>query len=72
MPAHDPASAGATENAEGGGMKTVPDTFSVPRKAREYANGLEKWLKNNPNASYSDRLAAQSILDDLRSALGGQ
>ena len=29
VPTYDPASAGATEHAEGGGMKTVPDTFSV-------------------------------------------
>jgi hypothetical protein len=41
------------------------------QKAREYVNALSKWLKNNPNAPYPDRLVAQSLLDDLTSALGG-
>lgn len=39
-------------------------------KAQETANGLTKWLRNNPGASPSDRLVAQSLLDDLKSALG--
>jgi hypothetical protein len=38
-------------------------------KAQETANGLTKWLANNPKASYSDRLVAQSLLDDLLDAL---
>ncbi|GAA5039764.1 hypothetical protein GCM10025738_30750 [Microbacterium fluvii] len=40
-------------------------------KAQESVNGLQNWLKKNPDASYSDRLVAQSLLDDLRDALGG-
>lgn len=28
-------------------------------------------LQGNPNAPFGDRVAAQSILDDLRSAMGG-
>jgi hypothetical protein len=39
-------------------------------KAADYARGLENWLRSNPNAPYQDRLVAQSVLDDLRSALG--
>jgi hypothetical protein len=41
------------------------------QKAGDYARGLENWLRGNPNAPYQDRLVAQSVLDDLRSALGG-
>lgn len=40
-------------------------------KGANYARGLENWLRLNPNASYQDRLVAQSVLNDLRSALGG-
>ncbi len=41
------------------------------QKGAEYARGLENWLHGNPNAPYHDRIVAQSILDDLRSAMGG-
>ncbi len=41
------------------------------QKGADYARGLENWLRANPNAPYRDRVVAQSILDDLRSALGG-
>jgi len=30
---------------------------------------LDNWLKANPNASYGDRLKAQSLRDDLVDAL---
>jgi hypothetical protein len=40
-------------------------------KAQETINGLQRWLRNQPGASYPDRLVAQSLLDDLLSALGG-
>lgn len=30
---------------------------------------LEKWLKNNPNASHGDRAAAENIIKDLQNAL---
>jgi hypothetical protein len=39
-------------------------------KAQETINGLTRWLRNNPDATYSDRLVAQSLLDDLVDALG--
>jgi len=39
-------------------------------KAQETINGLQRWLRNSPNATYSDRLVAQSLLDDLVNALG--
>ena len=41
------------------------------QKALEYIKGLGNWLKNNPNASYQDRLVARSLVDDLKAALGG-
>jgi RHS repeat-associated protein len=40
-------------------------------KGTQYVRALENWLSANPSASYRDRLVAQSILDDLRNALGG-
>lgn len=42
------------------------------KKGRELVRGLRRWLKNNPNADPHDRLVAQSLLDDLLSALGGR
>lgn len=39
------------------------------QKAEETIRGLQRWLRNNPNASYHDRLVAQSLLDDLLDAL---
>jgi filamentous hemagglutinin len=40
-------------------------------KISQNRNGLAKWLANNPNASYQDRLVAQSLLDDIDRALKG-
>lgn len=42
------------------------------QKGEEYSRGLKKWLKNNPRASEGDRTVAQTIIDDLASALGGK
>jgi hypothetical protein len=36
-------------------------------KAQETMNGLTNWLSRNPNASYGDRLIAQSLVDELGS-----
>jgi RHS repeat-associated protein len=41
-------------------------------KGAQYANGLQNWLQKNPTAAYGDRLAAQSVLNDLRNALRGK
>jgi hypothetical protein len=41
-------------------------------KGEQYSRALEKWLDKNPNASDSDRAAAQAMLDDLRNALEGR
>jgi hypothetical protein len=41
------------------------------QKGADYARGLQNWLRANPDAPYRDRVAAQSILDELRSVLGG-
>ena len=41
------------------------------QKAQETINGLTNWLRKNPSASHHDRLVAQSLLDDLKAALGG-
>jgi len=40
------------------------------QKAEETVRGLQNWLQTHPDASYSDRLVAQSLLDDLLKALG--
>jgi len=40
-------------------------------KGREYAKGLQNWLRRNPGASAGDRQAAQDMLNDLKNALGG-
>jgi hypothetical protein len=40
------------------------------QKAEETVRGLQNWLQKHPDASYSDRLVAQSLLDDLLKALG--
>lgn len=40
-------------------------------KGQQYSNALKKWLSKNPSASVGDRSAAQLLLDDLGSALGG-
>lgn len=39
-------------------------------KGQGYLRGLERWLRQNPGASYRDRLIAQTLADDLRDALG--
>ena len=41
------------------------------QKGADYARGLQTWLRANPNAAYGDRVAAQSILNELRSVMGG-
>jgi len=40
-------------------------------KGKEYAKALQNWLRRNPDAAGSDRQAAQDMLADLQSALGG-
>ena len=40
-------------------------------KALTSTRALTRWLANNPNAAYHDRLVAQSLLDDLWGALTG-
>jgi hypothetical protein len=40
-------------------------------KAQETITGLTKWIKNNPNASYQDKIVANSLLNDLQNALRG-
>jgi hypothetical protein len=39
-------------------------------KALESVNRLRNFLKRSPNASFHDRLVAQSLLDELLSVLG--
>jgi hypothetical protein len=39
-------------------------------KARERVTNLRSWLKNNPNASSSDKSAAEQMMLDLMDALG--
>lgn len=39
------------------------------QKAEDYSVALQRWLDLNPNASFSDRSAAQNVLRDLQNAL---
>jgi RHS repeat-associated protein len=39
------------------------------QKSKDYVTRIETWLKKNPNASSTDRAAAESVLADLRQAL---
>lgn len=39
-------------------------------KAQDSINGLQNFLLKNPGAPYDDRLVAQSLLDELREAMG--
>lgn len=39
------------------------------QEAENYSTALQKWLDVNPNASFSDRSAAQNVLRDLQNAL---
>jgi RHS repeat-associated protein len=41
------------------------------QKAQESIRALENWLNRNPGAPYRDRLVAESLISDLRNALGG-
>ena len=41
-------------------------------KANQYINALSNWLRKNPGANSHDRMVAQSLLDDLSSALAGK
>ncbi len=40
-------------------------------KAEESLRGLENWLRGNPNASYGDRVVAESLAMELRSVISG-
>jgi RHS repeat-associated protein len=42
------------------------------QKGEEYITALTRWLNNNPNASSYDRITAQSLINDLQSALSGK
>lgn len=42
------------------------------QKGEESVRALENWIKQNPNASPSDRLKAQSLRDELLDALRGK
>lgn len=35
------------------------------------SRALEKWLRNNPEATPGDRSAAENVIKDLRDALAG-
>lgn len=41
------------------------------QKARDNIVALQRWLRNNPTASPGDRAAAENVIRDMQSALGG-
>ncbi len=61
--------ADAIRNEIATGQRTAGRFHS--QKGLEYERALVNFLRRNPNGSYRDRLTAQSLLDDLRSARGG-
>lgn len=70
----NPIGTGSTADAVRSEMQTgLPVGTTNPAfhstKARQYAQALEKWLSGNPHADAHDRLVAQTLRDDLRSAL---
>jgi len=69
----NPIGTGSTADAVRNELTTGLPTHGTfhSDKAQQYIKGLTKWLRNNPNASHHDRLVAQSLLDDLKAALGG-
>lgn len=70
----NPIGTGMTGDALRNEIKTGQATYGVFHidKAKQYVNALTNWLTKHPNASHSDKLVAQSLLDDLKDALGTQ
>lgn len=50
--------------------KPVGGVFHT-QKAEDMIRALEKWLRNNPEATPGDRAAAENVIKDLRDALAG-
>lgn len=48
--------------------QAVAGRFHI-QKGREYSQALQNFLTRNPNGPYGDRVVAQSLYDDLQSAL---
>ena len=69
-----PIGTGSTADAVRNELLTGKPTYGRwhSQKATEYSNALRNWLRKNPTAPHHDRLVAQSLLDDLRAALGGK
>jgi len=40
------------------------------KKGKQTITALERWLKNNPDATHGDRAAAENIIKDIRNAFG--
>ena len=69
----NPIGTGSTADAVRRELATGEPTHGYfhSQKAAEYARALEKWIANNPNASYYDKLVARSLANDLRNSLKG-
>lgn len=59
----------AIRNELATGVPTAGRMHSI--KGQERLNGLNKWLRRNPDAPYHDRLVAQSLADELSLVLRG-
>jgi hypothetical protein len=70
----NPLGTGSTADAIRNELQTGQATFGKfhSDKGQQYVNALTKWLAQNPNASPGDISAAQQMLNDLQSALGGK
>lgn len=59
----------AIRNELATGVPTAGRMHSI--KGQERLNGLNNWLRRNPDAPYYDRLVAQSLADELSLVLRG-
>lgn len=53
------------------GYEDALDAGVVRFRSCWLAQGLNKWLRESPDASYHDRLVAQSLVDELSHAMAG-
>ncbi|MEK6747634.1 MAG: RHS repeat-associated core domain-containing protein [Pseudomonadota bacterium] len=68
----NPIGTGSTADAIRNELATGLPTHGTfhSQKGEQYTNALNNWLRKNPDASYHDRLVAESLKRDLQNALG--
>ncbi|MFA7271051.1 MAG: hemagglutinin repeat-containing protein, partial [Sterolibacterium sp.] len=68
----NPIGTGSTADAIRNELATGLPTHGTfhSQKGEQYIDALNNWLRKNPDASYQDRLVAESLKRDLQNALG--